>query len=168
MTLEDHIQAIEAAVGDARRGLPEPVFALLSRLTPMVNVDLLIRNDRGETLLTWRDDELYLGWHVPGGVVRFKERLQHRVDAVARTELGTAVSIEPEPLAVNQIITAERDARGHFLSFLFACRLDGAPDPALRFGGGKPTRGQWAWHASFPPDMIASHAIYRAFIDPPS
>jgi ADP-ribose pyrophosphatase YjhB (NUDIX family) len=168
MTLDDHVKAIDAAVGDARTGLPEPVFALLSRLTPMVNVDLLIKNDRRETLLTWRDDELYLGWHVPGGVVRFKERLAQRVDAVARTELGTTVTITPEPLAVNEIVTPHRDARGHFLSFLFACRLDGAPDPALRLDGGAPKRGQWAWHASFPPDMIPSHGIYRTFIDPPS
>lgn len=168
MTLDEHIKAIDAAVGDARRGLPEPVFALLSRLTPMVNVDLLIKNDRGETLLTWRDDELYLGWHVPGGVVRFKERLEARVDAVARTELGAAVSITPEPLAVNEIITVPRDARGHFLSFLFECRLEAEPDPALRLERGTPKRGQWAWHASFPPDMIQSHGIYRKFIDPPS
>ena len=168
MTLEEHIRAIEDVVGDARAGLPEPVFALLSRLTPMVNVDLLIKNDRRETLLTWRDDELYLGWHVPGGVVRFKEPLQHRVGAVASSELGTTVSMSREPLAVNEIITVERDARGHFLSFLFECRLDGPPDPALRFAGGRPARGQWAWHASFPADMIASHAMYRTFIDPPS
>ena len=33
----------------------------------MVNVDLLIRNDRRETLLTWRQDELYRGWHIPAG-----------------------------------------------------------------------------------------------------
>jgi ADP-ribose pyrophosphatase YjhB (NUDIX family) len=168
MSLEDHITAIDAAVGDARLGLPEPVFALISRVTPMVNVDLLIRNERGETLLTWRDDELYCGWHVPGGVVRFKERLQQRVDAVARTELGTTVSMRPTPLAINEIITVERAARGHFLSFLFECRLQAPPDPSLRFVSGTPYRRQWAWHASFPPDMIPSHGLYRKFIDPRS
>ena len=71
MTLEDHVAAIAAAIGDARQGLPEPVFRLLGRITPVVNVDLLVRNERGETLLTCRQDDLYLGWHLPGGVVRF-------------------------------------------------------------------------------------------------
>src|SRR5438105_3537937 len=102
MSLEDHVAAIDSFIGDPRQGLPKPVFDLLSRITPVVNVDLLIRNDRREILLTWRDDELYHGWHVPGGVVRFKERMADRVAAVARIELGTAVTMKPEPLAVNE------------------------------------------------------------------
>lgn len=45
----------------------------------MVNVDLLIKNvSSNETLLTWREDEYYgPGWHVPGGIVRFKETIVH-------------------------------------------------------------------------------------------
>jgi colanic acid biosynthesis protein WcaH len=76
MRLEEHIAAIEAAVADPRGGLPEPIFRLLARLTAMVNVDLLVRNDRRETLLTWRQDDLYRGWHIPGGIIRYKERME--------------------------------------------------------------------------------------------
>jgi ADP-ribose pyrophosphatase YjhB (NUDIX family) len=166
MGLEDHIAAIDAAVGDATRGLPEPVFGLIGRLTAVVNVDLLIRNDRRETLLTWRHDDLYLGWHIPGGVVRFKERMAERVAAVARMELGATVSAKPEPAAMHEIITHARDARGHFVSFLFECELTSALDEALRYRGGPPQNGQWAWHAACPADMIDSHAVYRRFIDP--
>src|SRR5687768_9624538 len=140
MRLEDHIAAIESAIGDPRRGLPQPVFDLLGRITPVLNVDLLIRNDQREILLTWRDDELYHGWHVPGGVVRFKERMEDRVAAVARIELGTSVTMQPEPLAVTQIILDERPARGHFVSFLFDCKLAGPPDEALRQRGPSPKR----------------------------
>jgi ADP-ribose pyrophosphatase YjhB (NUDIX family) len=163
MRLEEHIDAIESAIGDPRRGLPQPVFDLLGRITPVLNVDLLIRNDRREILLTWRDDELYHGWHVPGGVVRFKERMEERVAAVARIELGTTVTIPPEPLAVTQIILAERPARGHFVSFLFDCTLTGPPDEALKRRGAEPKHGEWAWHAAYPSDMISSHEIYRRF-----
>jgi colanic acid biosynthesis protein WcaH len=166
MRLEDHIAAITDAVGDATRGLPEPVFRLVGRLTPVVNVDLLIRNDRGETLLTWRHDDLYLGWHVPGGVVRFKERMAERVAEVARAELGATVSMRADPAAVHEIITNTRDARGHFVSFLFECALTSAPDDTLRYRGGSPKHGEWAWHAAYPADMIDSHAVYRRFIDP--
>jgi colanic acid biosynthesis protein WcaH len=166
MRLEDHIAAIDAAVGDATRGLPEPVFRLVGRLTPVVNVDLLIRNERRETLLTWRHDDLYLGWHIPGGVVRFKERMAERIAAVARAELGATVSARPEPSAMHEIITHKRDARGHFVSFLFECALTSGLDETLRYRGGPPQNGQWAWHAAYPADMIDSHAVYRRFIDP--
>src|SRR5687768_11444188 len=104
MRLDEHIDAIESAIADPRRGLPDEVFGLLTRLTPMNNVDLLIRNDRRETLLTWRDDGLYRGWHIPGGIIRFKERMADRVAEVARLELGAAVTIKGAPVAVNEVI----------------------------------------------------------------
>jgi len=166
MTLEDHVAAIAAAVGDARQGLPEPVFRLLGRITPVVNVDLLIRNAQGETLLTWRQDDLYLGWHLPGGVVRFQEPMANRVAEVARLELGTAVSMSADPVAVHEIIEPARAARGHFVSFLFACTLEGDLEEARRYRGGAPANGEWAWHASCPPDLIETHGIYRRFIEP--
>jgi ADP-ribose pyrophosphatase YjhB (NUDIX family) len=164
MTLDDHISAVAAAIGDARQGLPEAVFRLLGRITPMVNVDLLIGNDRGETLLTWRQDDLYLGWHLPGGVVRFQERMAHRVAEVARLELAATVSLTPDPIAIHEILDPARTARGHFISFLFECRLTSDLDDALRHRGGTPATGEWAWHASPPPDLLAVHDIYRRFI----
>jgi ADP-ribose pyrophosphatase YjhB (NUDIX family) len=165
MDLTEPIEKIEAAVPDPRQGLPQPVFRLVCRLTPMVNVDLLIRNERSETLLTWRDDGLYLGWHVPGGIVRFKERMADRIAAVARLELDTAVTVNGAPLAVNEIIT-DWAVRGHFISFLFDCALVDPPSEALHHTGGAPKHGQWAWHARCPDDIIASHRRYRSFIDP--
>jgi colanic acid biosynthesis protein WcaH len=166
MRLEDHVGAIAAAIGDARRGLPEPVFELLGRITPVVNVDLLIRNGDGETLLTWRHDALYLGWHLPGGVVRFKEALAGRVAEVARLELGATVSTGAAPIAIHEVVEPVRADRGHFISFLFECTLTSDPDETRRYRGGPPKNGQWAWHASSPPDLIDAHGIYRRFIDP--
>lgn len=168
MPLEDHVDALETAIGDARRGLPEPVFDFLCRVTPIVNVDLLIRDQCGQTLLTWREDDLYLGWHVPGGVVRFKERMADRVAAVARTELGATVDlVRPEPLAIHEVIQPVRIARGHFISFLFECALTSPLDAGLAYGGtGTPGNGQWAWHGTYPPAMIGSHEMYRRFIAP--
>ena len=164
MDLKGHIEAIESVTGDPRQGLPDEVFSLITRLTPMANVDLLIR-DRRQTLLTWRDDGLYLGWHVPGGIIRFKERMADRVAEVARLELAALVTIRPGPLAVNEIIHAERHVRGHFIAFLYECQLTTEPDETLKYDGGAPKHGQWAWHARCPPDLIASHEIYRRFLD---
>jgi ADP-ribose pyrophosphatase YjhB (NUDIX family) len=166
MRLEEHIAAIEAAVADPRGGLPEPIFRLLARLTAMVNVDLLVRNDRRETLLTWRQDDLYRGWHIPGGIIRYKERMETRVAEVARAELGAAVTIKgAAPVAMNEIIHLDRKARGHFIAFLFECELVTPLDETLEYHGGEPQHGQWAWHATYPPDMIDSHDIYRRFLD---
>lgn len=164
MDLEEHIDAIESATGDPRQGLPDEVFRLVTRLTPMANVDLLIQHRR-QTLLTWRDDGLYLGWHVPGGIIRFKERMADRVAEVARLELGALVTIRPGPVAVNEIIHVERHERGHFIAFLFACELTTEPDETLQYDGGPPKHGQWAWHSRCPPDIIASHEMYRRFLD---
>jgi colanic acid biosynthesis protein WcaH len=166
MALDEHIDAIESAVADPRRGLPDEVFQLVTRLTPMANVDLLIRNDRRETLLTWRDDALYRGWHIPGGIIRYKERMVDRVAEVARLELGAVVTIKGAPVAVNEVIHLDRRVRGHFIAFLFACDLASGPDERLRFHGGQPARGQWAWHGTVPADMIRSHEMYRRFIEP--
>ena len=165
MHLEEHIAAIETSIGNARQGLPQPVFDLISRITAVVNVDLLIRNDRREILLTWRHDALYHGWHLPGGVVRFKERMEDRVAAVARIELGSTVSIPSEPLAITQIIHPNRAARGHFVSFLFDCTLTAPLDETRRHHGGAPKSEEWAWHAAYPTDMIGEHEIYRRFFD---
>jgi colanic acid biosynthesis protein WcaH len=166
MHLDEHIDAIESAIADPRRGLPDEVFHLVTRLTPMTNVDLLIQNDRRETLLTWRDDELYRGWHIPGGIIRYKERMSERVAEVARLELGAVVTITGGPVAVNEVIHVDRRVRGHFIAFLFDCKLASGPDEKLRHSGGPPARGQWAWHGAFPPDMIRSHEMYRRFIEP--
>lgn len=166
MSLDEHIAAIEVAVGDPRRGLPEEVFRLLCRLTTMVNVDLLIRNERRETLLTWRHDDLYHGWHVPGGVIRYKERMEARVVEVARLELGAAVAVKGAPVAMNEVIHLDRRARGHFIAFLFECELVSPLDETLRHHEGPPQHGQWAWHGAYPPDMIGSHEMYRRFFAP--
>ena len=59
-------------------------FLLVSQLTPLVNVELLIDDKEKGSLLTWRHDEFYgPGWHLPGGIVRFKELASTRIKKVA-------------------------------------------------------------------------------------
>lgn len=50
---------IQAHIPDSRLGLPDELFYLVSRLPPLVNVDLLIQNEKRQTLLVWRDDAFY-------------------------------------------------------------------------------------------------------------
>jgi ADP-ribose pyrophosphatase YjhB (NUDIX family) len=161
--LRRYVETLEAALGDPRRGLPADVFRMVSRLTPLINVDLLIKDDRSRTLLTWRDDEFYgPGWHVPGGIIRYKESAADRIRACAREELGADTSSEPAPLLMSEDIR-EQETRGHHVSLLFRCRLLSPPDEARRAASDPPSSGQWRWHDRCPPDLLPEQALYARF-----
>jgi ADP-ribose pyrophosphatase YjhB (NUDIX family) len=165
-SLSDFLKRAESTLGDPRQGLPEELFLFVTRLTPMINVDLLIRDSEGKTLLTWRDDgyEYSPGWHIPGGIIRYKESRHDRIQAVAQKELGTSVRVQPDPLAIQEVIHPTRKDRGHFISLLYLCELAGPLDETRRFQGGVPTAGQWAWHGECPPDLIPVHEMYRHYL----
>jgi ADP-ribose pyrophosphatase YjhB (NUDIX family) len=160
---------LDSWAGEPGNGLPEELFLFLSRFTPLVNVDLLIQDghppdDRRRTLLTWRQDETYgAGWHVPGGIIRYKETAEQRIRATALRELGAEVAFDSQPIAVEQYMDPTSRERGHFVSLVYRCRLLGPPDPALQHLEGEPRRDQWAWHQGCPPDLIAAQAGYRRF-----
>ncbi len=165
MSLQAHIDAIDAQVEDSSKGLPKEVFYLASRLTPMVNVDLLVKNDEGQTLLTWREDEYYgPGWHVPGGIVRFKEAIATRINAVAASELGAKVACQKDPLRRTDGLHPTRNTRGHFISLLYECVLISPVDPRLEYKTGGPKNGECAWHTGCPDNLIAAHGMYKIFI----
>lgn len=157
--------AIRQSVGNANEGLPQQVFEFISTLTPMINVDLLIQDEDGRTLLTWRDDcHFDKGWHVPGGIVRFREDCATRIKKVAETELGADVEYGNAPIAVAEIIDHDRELRGHFISMLYRCSLKGKPDPARRFEAANPQAGDWQWHARCPENILPVHRIYCPFM----
>src|ERR1700751_3385127 len=74
--LQRLVEEVESLVPSPQQGLPDPVFGLLSRLSALVGADLLINDEEGRTLLTWRHDESYgPGWHVPAASYATKKRL---------------------------------------------------------------------------------------------
>jgi len=163
MNLTQAIACIEESISDPKRGLPFEVFKLISRLTPMVNVDLLVTDKKNRVLLAWRDDIFAgEGWHIPGGIVRFKENLNNRIRQVAISEIGTDVEFSADPIAINQVICSH-DTRGHFISLLFKCHIDtdfipnnkdlSAKDPGYLF-----------WHDHCPENLVQVHEMYRQYI----
>ncbi len=169
--MTDHIDAdIASVVGvfdkevpDARGGLPQDLFYLVSRLTPLVNVDLLVVNEVNEKLLVWRDDEFYgPGWHIPGGIIRFKETAADRIQAVACNELSATVDHEPVPMSVHEIMAPHRDIRGHFISLLYKCVLKSDLDESQGYNGGSIENGMWAWFKKCPSELIQQHRIYES------
>lgn len=165
MEIKKTIDSLESYVSNPSGGLPEDIFLFISRITPLVNVDLLIKNEQNLTLLTWRNDSYYsAGWHVPGGIIRYKEKIFNRIRAVAASELGCSVDFSKEPLAINEVIHPSRRVRGHFISLLYECTLTSSPDENLRYTEGIPKNGNWSWHNGCPNDIISVHEMYREYI----
>lgn len=163
MNIHEAIKFLDKQISDPSSGLPEELFLFISRLTPMVNVDLLIKDENGRTLLSWRDDSFAgAGWHLPGGIVRFKEKLEERVLKVAETEIGTVVEFDPVPITINQVI-CDHDTRGHFISILYKCFLSSKFIP-MNTGLTNTDKGYLMWHDSFPENMVEVHEMYRKYI----
>ena len=165
MELRKVINIIESSIENPSEGLPEDIFLFASRITPLVNVDLLIKNDQNQTLLTWRNDGYYPpSWHIPGGIVRYKETMSNRINAVAASELRAKIKFKKEPMAINEVIHPSRTVRGHFISLLYECTLISSLNKNLKYEKGIPKPGEWAWHTKCPNDIIPVHEMYRKFI----
>jgi colanic acid biosynthesis protein WcaH len=164
--LEYHLDKALQYIQDAKDGLPPDAFYFISQLTPLINVDLLIKNKSGQTLLTWRDDRFYgPAWHIPGGIIRFKEKIEDRIEKVAQLELGGAVNFSPDPICIRGLINQERDIRGHFISMLYLCELRSDLDISKAYKSGEPKQGQWAWHDKAPVNLLKVHEVFRRRID---
>lgn len=164
--LKFHLAEVMEVVKNAKAGLPTDVFYFVSQLTPLINVDLLIKNNRNQVLLTWRDD-MYYGpaWHIPGGIIRFKEKIDFRIKKVAQLELGATVDFSAQPIHISGLINNERDIRGHFISMLYLCKLISEPDSVRAYINGEPKIGQWAWHDKAPTNLLNVQETFRKFID---
>lgn len=163
-SLSAALAAVKPHIADPRKGLPEEVFLFVSAITPLVNVDLLVRNAQGHILLSWRNDVLCgQGWHVPGGIVRFQEGLVTRLQKTALAEFGCEVILEPrEPEFAEFIRPAKNPERSHFISFIYHCRLpEGIVAPPHEAAPGE--AGYLEFHEFFPENMIPVHHFYRKY-----
>ncbi len=162
-TIHDALVFLDGLVPDANKGLPQELFFFITRMTPMVNVDLLIKDENKRTLLAWRQDQFAGGgWHLPGGIVRYKERFEERVSKVAETELETQVEFDEVPLSTHQVICGHK-TRGHFVSILYNCRLPSSFVPANK-GLNPSDPGFIQWHDRCPDNLVRVHEMYRDHI----
>ena len=75
--------------------LPHDVFASVVQYAPLVSIDLVIRNPRGEILVGLRRNRPAQGyWFVPGGRIRKGERIADAFARITRGELGIEHRIE--------------------------------------------------------------------------
>ena len=162
----DIIKQLESKIINASDGLPDEIFYFVSKITPLVNVDLLIQNDNEETLLAWREDPIAgNGWHIPGGIIRFKETFASRIEKVAVIEIGEHnIEYVKEPLSINQIIRKTGNTRGHFISMLFKCKLSEnykLDNKSLNHN----EAGYLKWHNSCPKNLLPlQYEIYGQYL----
>jgi ADP-ribose pyrophosphatase YjhB (NUDIX family) len=77
-----------------REPLPQAEFAWIFSRVPRLTVEVVIVCRERGVLLALRDSGPCKGlWHLPGGTVRFGERVVEAVRRVARDELGLTVGV---------------------------------------------------------------------------
>ena len=143
--------------------MPEEVFLFATEITPMVNVDLLIQDQEGRILLSWRDDIFYgQGWHVPGGILRLQETFEERIQKTAISEIGCEVISSSSPAEIVPIIVKSMKTRSHFITFVYKCRL---PDGVEISNGTRKENeaGYLAWHKGCPDNILEVHNFYRKY-----
>ena len=157
--IETCLSSVVESIPDPRVGLPEEVLRFLYSVTPMINVDLLVQHEERGTLFSWRDDVYGKGWHIPGGIIRFRETIEKRICEVARIELGATVNPDEYPCDIAQFFDG---CRGHFISLLYPCRLTSSVAEEL-LSNGKPERDKLKWIQGVPDQLLSVHRRYETW-----
>jgi colanic acid biosynthesis protein WcaH len=88
-------QADMSALPPSPAYLPHADLRDVVRLAPLVAIDLVIRNPRGEILLGLRNNEPAKGWYfVPGGMILKNERLADAFVRILKRETDLAAAME--------------------------------------------------------------------------
>jgi len=95
---------------------PYPVFVALCKSVPLIAIDLAIMPDKNSVLLTYRKDDFYDGWHLPGTILRYGESVEMAYKRVAREELGISI-LNPKFVSWFDIFFDPRD-KGVALLFM--------------------------------------------------
>jgi colanic acid biosynthesis protein WcaH len=75
--------------------LDKDTFQLIIQSTPLVSIDLIVRNERGQYLLGRRKNRPAQGyWFVPGGRIFKNEKVSCAFERIVKDELNLAVSFE--------------------------------------------------------------------------
>lgn len=90
---------------------------------PILCVDGVVITKQGEVLLTKRSVEPFVGfWHLPGGHVDYKEKLEEAVMRVVQEETGLVTTVLD---LVGIYSDPNRDPRGHFVTIAYLLRPRG-------------------------------------------
>lgn len=170
-------EAMEAEDINPQNGMPTELFLFASSLIPCANVDLFITDPKKGLLLAWRDDPYCgKGWHIPGGCLRIKESIDHRIQQTAINELGVKVLYDRDTFMTREDIRHDERPwlqypleRSHNISMLFRCRLP-SRYKISNSSTEEHTVGYLKWFKSLPDDLLPLHMnlygdVIMAFFD---
>ena len=109
-------------IDNPHEGLPQPIFEALIKIIPFIACELVVVGKKG-LLLTWREDKWWRGWHFPGGLLRYQENFEERIEKIAWKELGVNIT-NCKFLLVKDCPFSNR---GHFISLVFLCKTSMTP-----------------------------------------
>jgi len=145
--------------------LAKQEFEEISSKSPIVNIDLLIQNEKKEILLSWREDEFDIGWHFPGRCVRHQETLMIAAKKCLIDEIGVYdKNIDLFMIDYNEIINYERKIRAHFISFLYKYFLNSQTLLYINNDKKETNAGYLKWFYKMPNNLIDCHKeIYSQY-----
>lgn len=91
--IEQLIKLIQlAATEDIRLpNLPLPLFKAVASFVPLIAVEVILVDKKNRFLLTYREDEYWKGWHIPGGFIGYGESLPLACTRISQRELNIEV-----------------------------------------------------------------------------
>ena len=143
---------------------------LVSKVIPMVDVDLFTRDDRFHMLLMWREGGSGPPWwYIPASVAR--EELPDRIAVVAGPELRAPVTFMNKSLLTLEVIQQPCKVCGQAIALLFDCQLLGAPSLERKYNQKAaasvegPCPGNYAWYSNRSDNLIPDHEMGLGCID---
>ena len=133
------------AEGLAAPKMPRAVWQALHGLVLQPAVEIIVSRTGWDFLLTYRQDEAWKGWHIPGGFMGCGESVGASCQRIARQEVGADVIFEE---LVDAYVWPDHPYASA-LSLVCSCRARTAPVTGTFF-------------TSSPPDMVPHHADFIA------
>lgn len=98
-------------------------FKKIYSKVPKLAVEVIIRTDEG-ILLTLRSLESYFGlWHIPGGTLRMRERVEDAAKRIAKEELGVEVEVQKLIGYIEHFSELEERGFGYSVGLEMLCRI---------------------------------------------
>lgn len=110
---------------------PYPVFLALCKSVPIIAVDIALIKEKNRLLLTYRDDESYKGWHIPGSILTYQEKPIQAFYRVAKKELG--LKLKDLAKIKFQTYFSYRDPRENGIVLLFTASSKAEPKDGKYF-----------------------------------
>lgn len=134
--------------------------------TPLVSMDLIVKNDEGQVLLGKRMNRPALGyWFVPGGSIRKNERMVNAFERISRSELGHPLKLEEATLLgvfehlYEDNFLGEANIGTHYVVLAYECRLDTGAQIVL---DGQHSEARW-WRVDELLDSASVHVNTKAY-----